>query len=223
MKLTAETFATQVAAALGPRLITLLLYGSAARGAPGKGGADTLLVADRMDDELFAQLAAPVRAWVRAGNPAPLLFTEREWRESADAFPIEYLDIREAHRVLVGRDPWGGIAVNSAHVRRQLEHELMGKLVHLRQVRAALWGDRKRLAAVVAPTLAGFRAMLRAVLRLAGRADTASGADDAVLRDAAAVIGFSTDGLAGDPDPAAYLQAVARTAEYVNRMERMPS
>src|SRR2546422_4748238 len=39
-------------------------------------------------------------------------------------------------------------------------------------------------------------------------------------RDAAALIGFAPDGLT---EPAAYLDAVTRTAEYVNRMERNPS
>jgi len=40
------------------------------------------------------------------------------------------------------------------------------------------------------------------------------------VRDAAALIGFASD---GSTEPAAYLDAVTRTAEYVNRMERNPS
>src|SRR2546430_13441257 len=41
-------------------------------------------------------------------------------------------DIREAHRLLAGRDPWRGVTVQREHLRRQLEHELMGKLGRLR-------------------------------------------------------------------------------------------
>jgi len=41
-----------------------------------------------------------VRVWTKGGHPAPPILTEREWRESADAFPIEYEDMREAHRLL---------------------------------------------------------------------------------------------------------------------------
>ena len=63
-----------------------------------------------------------------------------------------------------------------------------------------------------------FLTMLRAVLRLAGRAAPADSA--ALVRDAAALIGFASDGLT---EPTAYLDAVTRTAEYVNRMERNPS
>ena len=170
-KLTVEQFAAAVARALGERLVALLLYGSWARGThvPDRSDVNTLLICDTADDALFAALAPAMRDWTRAGQPAPLILTEREWRESADAFPIEYEDIRDAHRLLAGRDPWSGIRVDRGHVRRQLEHELMGKLVRLRQAYAALHDDPKQLARVVVGSAGGFFTMLRAVLRLAGR------------------------------------------------------
>src|SRR2546426_2911566 len=150
-KLTVEQFAAEVARALGARLVALLLYGSWARGThvPDRSDVNTLLICDSVDEALFAALAPAGRAWTRAGQPAPLILTEREWRESAGAFPIEYADIREAHRLLAGRDPWPGIEVKRDHLRRQLEHELVGKLVRLRQAYAALHADPKRLAQVV--------------------------------------------------------------------------
>lgn len=233
-KLTVEQFAQQVAGALGDRLEALLLYGSAARGThvPDRSDLNTLLICDAVDEDLFARLAPPVREWVRGGHPAPLILTEREWRSSADAFPIEYEDMRDAHRLLAGRDPWQGITVQREHVRRQLEHELMGKLVRLRQAYAALQEDPKRLVRVVVGSSGGFFTMLRAVLRFVGRPVPASPAE--LVRSAAARIGFTADGLAPlvqhavggpmprlakrDPLATAYLAAVARTAEFVNRL-----
>jgi hypothetical protein len=215
-----DTFAQEMTEALGSRLVSLLLYGSAARdgAVDAASNMNTLLIVNDAARDLFAPLAEPVRRWVAAGHPAPIILTEREWRDSADAFPIEYDDIRDAHRVLAGKDPWHGIRVDRNDVRRQLEHELMGKLVHLRQVYAAEWKKPKHLAEVVRGTWPGFLAMLRAVLRLAGRA--APRAPEALVRDAGAVIGFATDGLT---EPLAYLDAMQRTAEYVNRLERNPS
>ena len=216
-----KEFADQIGTALGPRLVSLLLYGSAAReqgaGSREQNGMNTLLIVDRADPALFAALAAPVQAWIKH-HPPPLVLTEREWRDAADAFPVEYEDIRDAHRLLAGRDPWHGIRVQQEHVRRQLEHELMGKLVHLRQAYAADWNNPKRLAEGIDGTRAGFLTMLRAVLRLAGRAVPTS--PDALVREAGALIGFAAEGWA---EPAAYLDAVTRTAEYVNRIERTES
>jgi hypothetical protein len=229
---TAETFAREVAAALGGRLGTLLLYGSAARGThvPGRAGLNTLLVCDAVDEALFAALEPAVRAWTRAGHPAPLIFTEREWRDSSDAFAIEYEEIRQAHRLLAGRDPWQGIVVRREDLRRQLEFELVGKLVRLRQAYAATRTDPKRLTEVVVGSAAGFLTMLRSLLRLTGRTVPVEPAD--VVREAAALAGFpaaSLDDLvahvggrtrlalsARDPRAAAYLATVARTAEFIN-------
>ena len=230
-----ERFASEVARALGERLVALLLYGSWARGThvPDRSDVNTLLICDAVDDALFAALAPAMRDWNRAGQPAPLILTEREWRESADAFPIEYEDIRDAHRLLAGRDPWPGIQIDRGHLRRQLEHELMGKLVRLRQAYAALREDPKQLARVVVGSAGGFFTMLRAALRLASRPAPTSPAE--LVRSGGALIGFPADGLAplvqhamggpiprlgkSDPLATAYLAAVAATAAYVNRLE----
>jgi len=232
---TVDGFAQRVGQALGNRLISLLLYGSAARGShvPDRSDVNTLLICDTADDELFARIEPVVRPWTRAGHPAPLILTEVEWRASTDAFPIEYEDMRQHHRVLAGRDPWPGISVQREHVRRQLEHELMGKLVRLRQAYAALRGDPKRLAQVIAGSAGGFFTMLRATLRLAGK--TPPPAPDALVREAGTLVGFTPEALAalvdyatgarrlrlraGDPLAVAYLGAVARTAEFVNHLQ----
>jgi hypothetical protein len=219
-RMTLEGFTSRVADALGARLVTLLLYGSEAR-EQGAGNRErrtmnTLLIVDRVDADTFTRLAEPVSAWVRANHPPPLILTEQEWRDSTDAFPIEYEDIRDAHRVLAGRDPWHGIRIDRADVRRQLEQELVGKLMHLRQSFAVDWHSPKRLAEAVRATRSGFLTMLRAVLRLAGR--RAPGEPEALVREAGALIGFSLS-----DEPAAYLDAVTRTAEYVNNMERNAS
>src|SRR6266550_4788852 len=230
-KITVEGFAETVAAGLEGRLVALLLYGSAARGThvPDRSDVNTLLICDTVDEDLFARLEQPVRDWVKAGHPAPLILTQREWQTSADAFAIEYEDMREAHRVLAGRDPWAGITVQRDHVRRQLEHELMGKLVRLRQAYVALRGDPKQLARAIAGSGPGFFTMLRAALRLAGRSPSGDPAE--LVRAAGAAMGWPAESLAplvthavggrrlrlvaGDPLPAAYLAALARTAEFV--------
>lgn len=221
-RMSVERFGELMSQALGGHLVTLLVYGSAAREHGAGSGepetVNTLLIVDRADAEVFDRLAAPVRNWVSARHPPPLMMTDREWRDSADAFPIEYEDIRAHHRVLAGSNPWDGIHVKREHVRRQLEQELKGKLMHLRQAYAADWNDPKRLAEVVRETRAGFLTMLRAVLRLAGRDVPA--ASEPLVRNAATLLGFSAERL---NEPAAYLDAVTRTAQYVDRMERNPS
>ena len=233
-----DEFATALGSALGGRLVSLLLYGSAARGThvAGRSDVNTLLICDAVDESLFAALraGATLRDWLRAGNPAPLILSEPEWRASADVFPIEYEDIRAAYRVLAGKDPWAGITVRRDDVRRQLEQELMGKLVRLRQAYAATRDDGKALTGVIAGSLGGFFTMLRATLRLAGRPAAAAATPLELLGQAAGAIGFPVEPLmelathaAGtrqlalqpaDPRAAAYLAAVAKTAQFVDSL-----
>src|SRR5437879_6765442 len=139
--------------------------------------------------------------------------------------------MREAHRLLAGREPWPGVRVERDHLRRQLEHELMGKLVRLRQAYGALWAEPKRLAGVIVGSAPGFFTMLRAVLRLAGK--PVPGRPEALVSASAALIGFTAaelaplirhaeggpalrlEGGARDPVVATYLAAVGRTGEDV--------
>lgn len=217
--------------------MSLIVYGSAARqgkgggAAVGKGSINTLLICDGVDAHLFEALAAPVAAWERAGHPPPIVLSETEWRASSDAFAIEYEDIRGAHRLIAGRDPWPGISVRREDIQRQLEHELLGKLVRLRQGYIGVQNDGRGLSDLVAGSAPGFFTMLRTTLRLADTPVPETPAE--LVLAAAAVVGFPARDLADvvshvegraslalrprDPRALAYLEAVAHTADYVNR------
>src|SRR5438876_9373235 len=90
LKLTVDTLGDAVTRALGPRLVALLLYGSAARGThvPGRSDMNTLLICDAVDEALFARVDSAVREWRRAGHPAPLILPEGGGATSAGALPI---------------------------------------------------------------------------------------------------------------------------------------
>src|SRR2546422_1183854 len=119
-KLTVEQFAAEVAHALGGRLVALLLYGSWARGThvPDRSDVNTLLICDTVDDALFATLGPAMRAWTRAGRPAPLILTEREWREAAGAVPLANEDKPDPHPVLARRAPGPRIHLDPRPPRR---------------------------------------------------------------------------------------------------------
>ncbi|HXQ29305.1 MAG TPA: hypothetical protein VN848_08550 [Gemmatimonadales bacterium] len=232
MAVTVESFAREVASVLGARLVSLVLYGSAARGDPPVGAdVNTVLVTDAADEPLFAALEPVVRPWVRAGHPAPLIFAEAEWRESADVFAIEFEEMRAAHRLLSGRDLFHNLVVRREDLRRQLEAELRGKLVRLRQAYVTWRSDGAQLTRVVSQTTSGLLTMLRTVLRVGGVAVPPD--PEGVVRAAAALVGFPPtvfDELVAparsarlklgprDPRAAAYLDVLARTAEFVDRL-----
>src|SRR2546423_5315381 len=88
-RLTIDTLGDAVQRALGPRLVALLLYGSAARGThvPGRSDMNTLLICDAVDEALFARVDSAVREWRRARPPPPPPPTPPAWASPAAAPP----------------------------------------------------------------------------------------------------------------------------------------
>lgn len=122
-------------AALGARLRSVVLYGSAARGDQRGKSSDMnlLLVVDRLDTETLDAMRQALEAWMRAKQPLPRLFTPALIAESADVFPIEFHDIRSHGVVLHGEDPLAGIVPRRDHLRLQYEREMREKLMRLRE------------------------------------------------------------------------------------------
>jgi len=173
--MTLDDLVTQLRAAYGTQLNSVVLYGSAAAGEhiPKQSDYNVLLLLNAIDASTLAQASPVARAWNDAGNPPPMTMTVDEWRGSADIFPMEYADILERHRVLHGTPPFDGITVSLDDLRLQLEQQLMGKLLQLRQSALLAGTDRKRQVELISASLSTMMVLFRAVLRLrAERPDT---------------------------------------------------
>ncbi|HVA57137.1 MAG TPA: hypothetical protein VNF92_04555 [Gemmatimonadaceae bacterium] len=170
-KLTLDDLVAQLRGVFGAELHTVVLYGSAAAGEhiPSRSDHNVLVIVEHLDVAHLRALSATVRAWGEAGNPPPLIFTAEEWRESSDVFPMEYADILERHRVLHGPAPFDGIRVSRADLRLQLEREVLGKLLALRQGTLAAGNDNKAELRLLTASVSTIMVVFRAVERLRGQ------------------------------------------------------
>jgi hypothetical protein len=166
--MTPEAFVDRLKAALPRGLRSVVLYGSAAAGDHRAGQSDynILIVADRLGIGELDALARPAAAWARAGNRAPFLFTPEQLAGSADSFAIEILDMKQARQVLLGDDPLAAIEVKPEHVRLELERELHGKLLALREACLLSAGSTRSRLRVLTGSLTTFLVLCRAALRL---------------------------------------------------------
>lgn len=165
-----EEFAEKLREVLGERIRSIVLYGSAAAGDYLEKGSDfnVLVVLNRLGLAELRQLVPVCRKWRREGNPPPLLFTEARLVRSCDVFPIEILDIKEAHRVLWGEDIVENLPVARENLRHQLEYELKARLIQLRQGYLDAEGKSKPLIQLLVRSLSSILVLARAALRLAG-------------------------------------------------------
>lgn len=167
-RMTLEELVSQLRAAYGAALRSIVLYGSAAAGEhiAKRSDYNVLVIVDALGPEHLAAASAASRAWADAGNPAPLTLTTPEWRGSADIFPMEYADILDRHRVLFGDPPFEGIQVDRNDLRLQLEQEAMGKLIKLRQGVLASGNDGQRQLELLTASVSAIMIVFRAFLRL---------------------------------------------------------
>ena len=229
-----EAFSGELQAALGDSLVSIVLFGSAARGQHRKGQSDInlLIVLKDAGSGTIARAAHAIAKWTGSGEPAPLLFSEAEWRASADAFPLEIEDMRYAHQVIWGTDPLGWVTTTRDDVRRQLEREVRGKLLRLRTEYAAAATDGKALGELVENSLGTFLVLFRATVRLAS--GEAPKEPEALVRETALRAGLDAPSFewalarrAGrkvpplhsfDPTAARYLDQIEKLARFVNTL-----
>ncbi|MCX7786106.1 MAG: nucleotidyltransferase domain-containing protein [Spirochaetes bacterium] len=166
-----EEFVQLAKECFGPDLYAILLYGSAARGMYREGVSDInlLILYRKATHDQLAQFGKKVGSMIRKRRITPLLMSREEFLHSADVFPLEYIDIRNAHRVLFGPDDTASLDLTLKNLRHQTEERLRGSLNQLRQILVASEGKTKLLANYLRSWSGISNALFRALILLRGK------------------------------------------------------
>ncbi len=158
-------------AAHGDNLASVVLYGSAAAGDQVELRSDhNLLIAlNRITTGDLHAAETAMRAWQKLGQQIPVYFTMAELQDAADVFPIEFLQMERARKVLYGRDPFEFVQISNANLRHQTEYELRIKLIRLRRLYIPASASVEKLSSLMGDSLGSFAALFRAVLILRGQ------------------------------------------------------
>jgi hypothetical protein len=222
--------------AYGERLVSVVLYGSAADGDHHGKYSDynILCVLSQITPRELGESEEIFRWWRERGNPAPLLLTEPEVATSTDCFAIEFHDIKAQHRLLFGKDVLTGLEVDDSFYRAQVEHDLRAKLLRLRQKASGVLSDRDLLRRLLVDSLSTFCVLFRHALILHGT--PAGMRKREIVEQAARTFGFDAlpfEKLLDlreervkprelDPLPllASYLHGISAVIEGVDRLEK---
>ena len=160
-----------LATAHGDNLASITLYGSTAVEDTREDRAhhNVLVVLRRIGLEDLRRSVEPERVWTKASQPMPVYFSLDELQRAADVFPIEFLQMQKARRVLYGSDPLQLVETSDANLRHQLEYELRTKFLQLRRLYFPAAQSAEKLSALMVESLSSFAALFRAVLMLRGR------------------------------------------------------
>ena len=186
-----------VRAAMGPEFLTCYLTGSVLRQGfdPRRSRINLLVVARELPIEKLDDLARAMPAPGKRFRFDPLFLSRSQLEQSLDVFPIEWLEIQEAHLRLEGADVLQTIEVPLTYLRLQCEHELRGKLVQLRQAYLQHAARPGALQDVLHATASGFATLFRTLLRLRGESPPAE--TPQVVQRVADAYGLRAEGLLG--------------------------
>lgn len=206
-----QTLASDLARVFGVRLQSLVAYGDP----DDPDGVHTVALVDRLTFQDLTACAPHVRGWRKSGASVPLLLSRDEFLRTLDVFPLEYGNIISRHVVVKGENPFAGMNVSEADLRRACEHQAKSHLIHLREGFLESGGQPAAVGRLLASSAPALETLLLNLERLdpgiAGRA----GLTPELVREIAA----AGDSAIADPSPllARYIAAVERLWQEVDR------
>lgn len=120
---------------LGDSLQAVVLFGGLAKDefVPEQSDVNILIVLRRVDVNVLDRAAPLVRQGRLEFGLSAMLMTEADLRDSAEIFPIKFLDMQRRHKVLWGEDPFAKVTVAHDNLRLRCEQELRNLSLRLRQ------------------------------------------------------------------------------------------
>jgi len=165
-----DEFCGDYNALFGDDLLSVILYGSGARGEyiAKKSDINFLIVLNDNGMEHLHDSMDLVGKWEKRRVSVPLFLSEDYIKSSLDAFPLEFFNIRLAYSVVYGHDVLKDLNIEKGNLRLQCERELKAKLLLLRRSFLQANGEVRLLTGLVKQSFSAFISIFNALLFLKG-------------------------------------------------------
>ncbi|MDI6777121.1 MAG: hypothetical protein QMD03_07795 [Syntrophales bacterium] len=154
--------------AFGDDLLSVILYGSGAGGGyvPGKSDLNFLMILSEEGIDDLGRGMGTVARWRKRKVAIPLFMTKSYITSSLDSYPIEFLNIKRNHVLVFGENVLSELPIDSHYLRLQVERELKGKLLLLREGFLETEGRIKQIRHLIEVSLTAFISIFNALLYL---------------------------------------------------------
>ena len=149
-------------------LVSLILYGSAASGSyvRGKSDINLLVVLTVAGMDKLSHALDMIKGWKKRHVAVPLTMTKPFIESSLDSYPIEFLNMKNSHILIFGENVLENLNFQPADLRLQIERELKGKLILLRQGYLEAEGKARQLKQLIGNSFTAFISIFNALLYL---------------------------------------------------------
>lgn len=149
-------------------IVSILLYGSAAGESyvPKRSDINLMVVFKGLGlSELDSSLKL-VNAGIHKKITAPLFLSLEHIETSKDTFPIEFLEIKENHILLYGKDLFSSMQIDQSNLRLFCEREIKGKLIRLREAYLEIGLKKKGVEVLTKKSLNSLMPIFRVLVKL---------------------------------------------------------
>jgi hypothetical protein len=160
-----ESFVSDYQKAFGSDLLSIILYGSGARGEyiPKKSDLNFMIVLSENGMNRLSKAIPLVSKWHKQRVSTPLFLTPASIASSLDTFPVEFLNIKAAYTLVYGDDCLKNLTFDKRYVRLQCEREVKGKLVQLRKHFLETAENGRKAEALISASLPTFFSLFQAI------------------------------------------------------------
>lgn len=161
-----DKFLADVKNILGENLVSVIAFGSQAQNDQVKNNLNLAIITNRLTAEELYDLSAPVKKWVKAKNPIPVIMNREEWYSSFDVYTIEYSDMKENYRILLGEDLVSELRIDKYYLRLQCEFEMKNLLLKYKNNFLLNIKSDKEMKRVLNNVIKTLVVIFRSILRL---------------------------------------------------------
>jgi hypothetical protein len=191
-----KSYVKDVTKGYGQELEGILLYGSAVRGGeflPGRSNLNLLLVMSSYDLSVLKKYDPIHQRWGKEQVVVPLFLTAADLQSASLAFPLEYLDIHDWHRLLWGQDPFVGLKIDDRYLAAEVLQPLRGNLLRLRQRLVEGRSTEEAMTILLSLSITALLPVLRGLQRLLSRPVLSHG--DSLIQDVESYLAINLAGL----------------------------
>lgn len=165
-----SSFVEAAKLALGPDLVAVVLFGSAAEGRlRATSDVNVIVVAEQFAPDRLDALREPLRLAHALFQLQAMLLQRAELPAAAEAFAVKFADIQARHRVLHGPDLFATLQPTRTAMLVRLRQVLLNFILRTRERYALVSLRDEQLAAVVADSAGPLRSAAALILQLEGR------------------------------------------------------
>ena len=177
-----ESFVGEAREALGPDLISVVLFGSAVDGRLTEtSDVNLILVLAAFDAGRLSEISDTLQAAEAAIQLQVMFLVEGEIPAAMDCFAAKFADILRRHRVLFGKDVFAARHVSRGPEIFRLRQILLNLTLRLREAYVSRGQHAGQVAHVLAETFGPLRAAAATLMELEGKPVSDSGAAFAVV------------------------------------------